>query len=113
MRCLIDEERFPRGWPSVLVSVADRHVAQEFMTIDERLDDMIARHELHRASIESARRPAHRLEYDVADAAGVSVAQLVNALRDAWGADPVVSELRAIPAQAVPGPDGPTASLRT
>ena len=38
--CLLDDRCFPRGWPSVIVSVADRHVAQAFMTIDERIDDM-------------------------------------------------------------------------
>jgi putative nucleotidyltransferase with HDIG domain len=84
--CLLDDERFPRGWPSVVVAVADRHVAQAFMTVDERLDDMIERHPRHRASIEAARRPAHALESDLADAAGLSVAALVDRLRAAWAA---------------------------
>ncbi len=37
---LLDDDRYPIGWPSVLVAVADRHVGREFMTVDERLDDM-------------------------------------------------------------------------
>ena len=82
--CLLDDDRFPRGWASVVVAVADRHVAQTFMTVDERLDDMIERHPRHRASIEAARRPAHALEGDLADAAGLSVVALVDRLRAAW-----------------------------
>ena len=82
--CLLDEERFPRGWPSVLVSVADRHIAQEFLTIDERLTDMAERHPAHRASIEAARRPAHRLEAELAESVGLSVGELVERLRTAW-----------------------------
>ena len=86
VRCLVDESRFPRGWPSVLVSVADRHVAQEFMTIDERLDDMAERHPEYRVEIDGARRPAHRLEAEVAEAAGLPRAELVERLRAAWHA---------------------------
>lgn len=82
--CLLDEERFPRGWPSVLVSVADRHVAQRFMTIDERLDDMIERHSRHAASIEAARRPAHALEAELAEAVGMDVPELLERLHAAW-----------------------------
>lgn len=84
--CLLDDERFPRGWPSVLVAVADRHVAQAFMTVDERLDDMMERHPEHRASIEAARRPAHALEAELAEAAGLAVPELVRRLRVAWEA---------------------------
>lgn len=88
--CLLDETRFPRGWPSVLVALADRHVAQEFLTIDERLADMAERYPTHRAAIEAARRPAHRLEAEAAEAAGMSVGALVEHLRAAWrmGAEP-------------------------
>src|SRR3990170_6811632 len=64
---LLDDDRYPIGWPSVLVAVADRHVAQEFMTVDERLDDMKNRHPEHVASIEAARRPAHALEEELAE----------------------------------------------
>lgn len=84
--CLLHDERFPIGWPSVLVAVADRHVGQEFMTVDERLDDMQRRHPEHAAQIESARRPAHALEEQVAEATGMSAAALVHRLRAAWEA---------------------------
>ena len=68
----------------MIVAAADRHVAQEFLTIDERLADMARRHPAHVASIEAARRPAHRLEAELAEATGLSVAQLVERLRAAW-----------------------------
>ena len=83
---LLDDDRFPIGWPSVLVAVADRHVAQAFVTIDERLDDMKLRHPEYAESIEAARRPAHALEAEVADAAGLTVDELVGRLRAAWEA---------------------------
>lgn len=83
---LLDDDRFPIGWPSVLVAVSDRHVAQEFMTIDERLDDMKQRHPEHAAQIESARRPAHALEEELAEVTGLSVEGLVKRLRAAWEA---------------------------
>ncbi|MBW3613267.1 MAG: hypothetical protein KY392_05330 [Chloroflexi bacterium] len=59
-------------------------MAQEFVTVDERLDDMKARHPEHAASIEAARRPAHALEAQVAEAAGVGVHELVERLREGW-----------------------------
>lgn len=83
---LLDDDRYPIGWPSVLVAVADRHVAQEFMTIDERLDDMKGRHPEHADSIESARRPAHALEEELASVTGLSAGDLVERLRAAWEA---------------------------
>ena len=83
---LLDDDRFPIGWPSVLVAVADRHVAQAFMTVDERLDDMKNRHPEHGASIEAARRPAHALEEELAEVTGLSVDALVKRLRTAWEA---------------------------
>jgi hypothetical protein len=61
-------------------------VAQEFLTVDERLDDMKLRHPEHAASIEEARRPAHALEEQVAEATGLSVDELVTRLRAAWEA---------------------------
>lgn len=82
--CLLDDERFPIGWPSVIVAVADRHVAQSFMTIDERLDDMKLRHPEHAAAIESARRPAHALAAQVAEAVGLEAVALEERLRLAW-----------------------------
>jgi putative nucleotidyltransferase with HDIG domain len=86
IKCLLDDERFPIGWPSVIVAVADRHVGQEFMTVDERLDDMKRRHPDHVADIESARRPAHALEAQVAEAVDLPVDDLVARLRAAWEA---------------------------
>src|SRR5687767_6724105 len=83
---LLDDDRFPIGWPSVLVAVADRHVAQEFMTVDQRLDDMKDRYPEHAASIEAARRPAHALEEELAEVTGLSVDALVECLRAAWEA---------------------------
>ena len=84
--CLLDDDRFPRGWPSVLVAVADRHVGQQFMTVDERLDDMIERHPAYKATIKAARRPAHALEAQVAEGIGLPVDDLVARLRTAWEA---------------------------
>jgi putative nucleotidyltransferase with HDIG domain len=81
---LLDEDRYPLGWPSVIVAVADRHVAQSFLTVDERLDDMKLRHPEHAASIEAARRPSHALEAELAEAAGLSIEDLVTRLRAAW-----------------------------
>jgi putative nucleotidyltransferase with HDIG domain len=81
---LLDDDRYPIGWPSVLVAVADKHVGQAFMTIDERLDDMRARYPQHATSVEAARRPAHALEAELADATGLSVDDLVERLRVAW-----------------------------
>ena len=83
---LLDEERYPRGWPSVALSVADRHVAQEFLTTDERIDDMARRHPEHREDLEAARRHAHALEAELADVAGIGVEALVERLRTAWKA---------------------------
>ena len=83
---LLDDDRFPIGWPSVLVAVADRHVAQTFVTVDERLDDMKLRHPEYAESIEAARRPAHALEEELAEAAGLTVEALVERLRGAWEA---------------------------
>src|SRR5438477_9980636 len=86
LSALLDDQRFPRGWPSVVVSVADKHVAQEFLTVDDRLDDMARRYPQYRAEIAAARRPARALEQELADVIGVSVADLVEKLRVAWQA---------------------------
>ncbi|HEX2766323.1 MAG TPA: hypothetical protein VHR55_06780 [Candidatus Limnocylindria bacterium] len=61
-------------------------MAQEFLTVDERLDDMKRRHPEYAATIESARRPAHALEAQVAEATGLSTDELVERLRAAWEA---------------------------
>jgi putative nucleotidyltransferase with HDIG domain len=84
--CLLDESRFPRGWPSVIVSIADRHVAQRFMTIDERIDDQLRRHPQYAASLGAARRPAHALEAELAEVTAIKVPDLVERLREAWRA---------------------------
>jgi hypothetical protein len=47
---------------------------------------MKERHPEHAESIESARRPAHALEEQVAEATGLSVDELVARLRAAWEA---------------------------
>ncbi|HEX5578863.1 MAG TPA: hypothetical protein VFY43_04275 [Candidatus Limnocylindria bacterium] len=84
--CLLDDACFPRGWPSVIVSVADRHVAQEFLTIDQRIDDMKVRHPEYAADLDAARRPAHALEGELSQAAGLDTTALVDRLRSAWEA---------------------------
>ena len=84
--CLLDDACFPRGWPSVLVSIADRHVAQEFLGIDERIEDMQRRHPQYVESLEAARGPAHALEAELADAVGLEPDALVARLRTAWEA---------------------------
>jgi hypothetical protein len=84
--CLLDDARFPRGWPSVIVSVADRHVTQQFVTADERIDDLARRYPEHAADLELARRPAAALEREVADAAGLAETELTERLRRAWEA---------------------------
>lgn len=83
---LLDEERYPRGWPSVVLSVADRHVAQEFMGVDERIDDMALRHPDYREDLERSRRHAHALEAELAEVVGLSIDDLVARLRAAWEA---------------------------
>ena len=82
--CLLDEDRFPRGWPSVLVSIADRHVTDRFVTVDERVDDLLARYPDDATMIELARRPAHALEHELAEVAGVTPDELVARLRTGW-----------------------------
>jgi putative nucleotidyltransferase with HDIG domain len=82
--CLLDDERFPIGWPSVILAVADRHVAQEFVTIDERLDDMARRHPTHAEQIRAAAPAAHALDAQLAEVVGMAVPEVVNRLRAAW-----------------------------
>jgi hypothetical protein len=84
--CLLDDACVPRGWPSVIVSVADRHVAQEFLTIDERIDDMKVRHPEYAADLDASRRPAHALEAELSEAAALAPEELVQRLRSAWEA---------------------------
>jgi len=86
VNCLVDEARFPRGWPSVIVSIADRRVAQRFVTADERIDDLVARHPEYRESLEAAREPAHALEAELAAVTGLSPGELDARLGAAWEA---------------------------
>jgi putative nucleotidyltransferase with HDIG domain len=82
--CLLDPSRSPRGWASVAVAVADRHVAQGFVSIDRRIDDLSQRYPAFRADLAAARAPAHAMQADLAAAAGMSVDELEAALRSAW-----------------------------
>lgn len=82
--CLLDPERTPRGWDAVAVAVADRHVAQEFVTVDERIDDQARRYPAFGASLQAARAPAHAMQADLAAAAGLTVDELEARLRAAW-----------------------------
>ncbi|MGZ6255624.1 MAG: HD domain-containing protein [Candidatus Limnocylindria bacterium] len=82
--CLLDPSRAPRGWASVCVAMADRHVAQAFVSIDERIDDLGVRYPAFLPDLERARGPAHTLEADLAAAAGLTVDELGARLRAAW-----------------------------
>jgi putative nucleotidyltransferase with HDIG domain len=84
--CLLDPARTPRGWAAVAVAVADRHVAQAFVTIDERLDDLANRYPGFRADLAAARAPAHAMQADLAAAADLSVTALEARLAAAWEA---------------------------
>ncbi|MEO7295965.1 MAG: hypothetical protein ABIZ57_07460 [Candidatus Limnocylindria bacterium] len=59
-------------------------MAQEFLTLDERLDDMKRRHPEHADDIEAARPRAHALEAELAEVVGLTVDELVARLRAAW-----------------------------
>jgi putative nucleotidyltransferase with HDIG domain len=82
--CLVDPSRAPRAWAAVAVAVADRHVAQDFVSIDERIDDQASRYPEFRSSLEAARAPAHAMQADLAAAAGLTVDELEERLRAAW-----------------------------
>jgi hypothetical protein len=66
------------------VAVADRHIAQGFLSIDERIDDLARRYPEARAGLEALREPARALEAELAAAAGISVEDLDARLRAAW-----------------------------
>jgi hypothetical protein len=66
------------------VAVADRHVAQEFLTIDQRIDDQARRYPAFRAELEACRAPAHLMQEELAAAAGLSSDSLEDRLRAAW-----------------------------
>ena len=84
---LLDPARAPRGWAAVAVAVADRHVAQDFVTIDERIDDQARRYPAFRVELEAARVPAHAMQAGLAAAAGLTDADLEDRLRAAWASD--------------------------
>ena len=84
--CLLDPSRAPAGWAAKAVAVADRHVAQRFVSIDERIDDQARRYPSFRAELSAARAPAHAMEAELAAATGISVGELVAHLRNACGA---------------------------
>jgi putative nucleotidyltransferase with HDIG domain len=82
--CLLDPTRAPRGWPSVAVAVADRHVTRAFVTIDERIADLEARYPDFHGELEAARKPAHAMQAELAAAAGLNAGELEARLRAAW-----------------------------
>jgi hypothetical protein len=82
--CLLDARRFPRGWPAILVAIADRRVDQRFVTIDQRIAGIARRYPRYREHLEAARGPAHALEASLATAAGLSDEELAQKLRAAW-----------------------------
>ena len=84
--CLLDPSRAPRGWASVAVAVADRRVAQGFVSIDERINDLERRYPEVRADLEAVRAPAHAMQSDLAAAAGLSSDELEDRLAAAWNA---------------------------
>jgi putative nucleotidyltransferase with HDIG domain len=84
--CLLDPARAPRGWASVAVAVADRRVAQSFVSIDERIDDLARRYPAFRTDLEAAHQPARAMEADLAAAAGLTVEELGGRLEAAWKA---------------------------
>lgn len=84
--CLLDPSRAPQGWAARAVAVADRHVAQRFVSIEERIDEQAARYPEFRAELDASRAPAHAMEAELATAAGLSMDELVARLRNAWDA---------------------------
>jgi len=84
--CLLDPARAPQGWASIAVAVADRHVSQRFVSIDQRIDDQARRYPAYRAELDAARAPARAMQAELAATAGMSVGELVARLKSAWGA---------------------------
>jgi putative nucleotidyltransferase with HDIG domain len=81
--CLLDPSRAPQGWAAKAVAVSDRHVAQSFVSIDERIVDQAHRYPEFRAELDAARTLAHAMEEELAKAAGLNVDELVARLRNA------------------------------
>jgi hypothetical protein len=66
------------------VAIADRHVAQDFVSIEDRIDDQARRYPAFRSELDAARAPAHAMQSHLATAAGISVEELEERLRAAW-----------------------------
>ncbi|MDP9468714.1 MAG: hypothetical protein M3P32_08270 [Chloroflexota bacterium] len=84
--CLLDPSRAPQGWATKAVAVADRHVAEGFVSIDERIDDQARRYPGFRAELDAVRPLAHAMQAELAAATGLSVEELEARLREAWDA---------------------------
>jgi HD superfamily phosphohydrolase len=59
------------GLAERIVAYADKRVAQDLVTVDERLDDMARRHPRHEAAIRAARPAVERLEQEICAACGL------------------------------------------
>jgi hypothetical protein len=70
----------------VAVAVADRHVAQAFVSIDERIDDLRERYPAFGDDLELLRGPARAMQDELAVAAGLSTQELETRLAAAWRA---------------------------
>ena len=81
---LLDPARAPQGWAAKAVAVADRHVAQAFVSIDQRIDEQASRHPDFAADLDRARSLAHAMQAELAAAAGLTDAALEARLRAAW-----------------------------
>ncbi|HEY8772870.1 MAG TPA: hypothetical protein VIM66_06870 [Candidatus Limnocylindria bacterium] len=66
------------------MAVADRHVAQGYLSIDGRIDDLVQRYPGFRNELEAARAPARAMQADLAAAAGLTFEELEARLRAAW-----------------------------
>ena len=84
--CLLDPTRAPSGWAAKAVAVADRRVAQEFVSIDERIDDQARRYPEHSAGLDAARAPARAMHAELEAAVGLSDLELEARLKSAWEA---------------------------
>ncbi len=84
--CLLNPSRAPQGWAAKSVAVADRHISQRFVSIDQRIDDQARRYPAFRAELDAARAPARAMQAELAAAAGLSVGELIGRLRAACDA---------------------------
>ena len=82
--CLLDPSRAPHSWAAKAIAVADRHVAQAFVSIDERIDDQARRYPAFRSELDAARAPARAMQAELAAVVGLSDEALEARLRAAW-----------------------------